>query len=68
MGSVYGLLTFLIGMGGAVGPILGGLIYDAIGSYAHVWQLNMVVLAIGALVILTLGKDRTPAGQGLGDG
>jgi MFS family permease len=57
MGSVYGLLTFFIGMGGAVGPILGGIIFDALGSYTRVWQLNMVVLTVAALVILTLKKD-----------
>lgn len=56
MGSVYGLLTFLIGMGGAVGPILGGVIYDALGSYAPVWQMNTVVLTVASLVILTLKK------------
>ena len=57
MGSVYGLLTFLIGIGGAAGPLLGGMIYDALGSYTYVWQLNMVTLAFVALVILTLKKD-----------
>jgi cyanate permease len=41
-----------------VGPILGGLIFDALGSYTRVWQLNMVLLAVAALVILTLEKHR----------
>ena len=67
MGSVYGLLTFLIGLGGALGPILGGLMYDALGSYGHVWKLNVVVLAIGSLGILTLKKDRPPATRYVGD-
>ena len=58
MGSVYGLLTFFIGIGGAVGPILGGIIFDAFGSYNRVWYLNMMLLAIAALVILTLKKHR----------
>jgi MFS family permease len=58
MGSVYGLLTFFIGIGGAVGPILGGIIFDAFGSYNRVWYLNMMLLAISALVILTLKKHR----------
>jgi len=57
MGSVYGLLTFCIGIGGAVGPILGGIIFDALGSYTHVWQLNLVMLIVSALLILTLKKD-----------
>jgi MFS family permease len=56
MGSVYGLLTFLIGTGGAVGPILGGIIFDALGSYTRVWQLNMVMLTVAAIGILTLKR------------
>lgn len=58
MGSVYGLLTFLIGLGGAIGPILGGIIFDALGSYTRVWHLNMALLAVAALGILTLKKHR----------
>jgi MFS family permease len=60
MGSVYGLLTFLIGLGGAAGPILGGLVYDAVGSYALIWKWNAVALAAGAIGILALRKDRPP--------
>jgi sugar phosphate permease len=56
MGSVYGLLTFLIGIGGAVGPLLGGLIYDVFGSYKFVWQLNALMLTVVAFLILTLRK------------
>jgi MFS family permease len=60
MGSVYGLLTFLIGLGGAAGPILGGLVYDAVGSYALIWKWNAVALAAGAIGILALRKDPPP--------
>jgi MFS family permease len=56
MGSVYGLLTFLIGIGGAIGPLLGGLIFDTFGSYTYVWQLNILTLTGVALLILTLKK------------
>jgi MFS family permease len=58
MGSVYGLLTFFIGIGGAVGPILGGVIFDVFGSYRRVWYLNLVMLTVAALVILTLKRHR----------
>jgi sugar phosphate permease len=58
MGSVYGLLTFLIGIGGAIGPLLGGVIYDALESYTYVWQLNTAILAFVALAILMLKKGR----------
>jgi len=58
LGSIYGLLTFFIGMGGAIGPILGGVIYDKFGSYHYLWMMNMVVLGVIAVAILTLKKGK----------
>jgi cyanate permease len=49
-------VTFLIGIGGAIGPLLGGLIFDTFGSYTYVWQLNILTLTGVALLILTLKK------------
>jgi MFS family permease len=54
LGSVYGILTFFIGLGGGIGPFVGGLVYDRFGSYTYVWQANIVILAICALFILML--------------
>jgi MFS family permease len=63
MGSIYGLLTFFIGIGGSIGPILGGFIYDHFGSYRYLWLINIIVLICIAIAILTLkkGKQYTPA-------
>lgn len=58
LGSIYGLLTFFIGTGGAIGPVLGGLIYDRFGSYHYLWMINMVVLSFVAVAILTLKKGK----------
>jgi len=45
LGSAYGLLTFFTaGIGGAIGPVLGGIIYDKTGSYNQAWRLNIIVL------------------------
>ncbi|MGZ3607223.1 MAG: MFS transporter [Syntrophales bacterium] len=54
LGSVYGWLTFFMGMGGGIGPVMGGLIYDWSGSYAYVWQANIVILIGCALLMLAL--------------
>jgi MFS family permease len=56
LGSIYGLLTFFIGVGGSIGPILGGIIYDKLGSYQYLWGINVAVLAGISLIILTLKK------------
>ena len=58
LGSIYGLLTFFVGLGGAIGPLLGGLIYDRFGSYRHLWEINIVILALMAIVSLTLKKGK----------
>jgi len=58
MGSIYGLLTFFIGIGGSIGPILGGIIYDNCGSYRYLWLTNIFVLSGVALAILTLKKGK----------
>jgi sugar phosphate permease len=58
LGSIYGLLTFFIGMGGSIGPILGGFIYDHFGSYRYLWTINIIVLCCIALAILTLKKGK----------
>jgi MFS family permease len=54
LGSVYGWLTFFMGMGGGIGPFIGGLIYDRTGSYTYVWQANILILAGCALLMLGL--------------
>jgi MFS family permease len=58
LGSIYGLLTFFIGVGGAIGPVLGGVIYDKFGSYHYLWLINISVLSCIAVAILTLKKGR----------
>jgi MFS family permease len=58
VGSIYGLLTFFIGTGGAIGPVLGGFIYDHFGSYRYLWLINIFVLSCIALAILTLKKGK----------
>ena len=59
LGSVYGLLTFFTSaIGGTVGPVLGGIIYDTSGSYRLAWWLNIAVLTLISLGILALKPRR----------
>jgi len=67
LGSTYGLLTFFTaGIGGTVGPVLGGIIYDTSGSYTYAWRLNIVVLILISLGILGLKPKRTSVGRNTG--
>jgi MFS family permease len=62
MGAVFGLLVFfVVGLGGALGPLLGGLVYDLTGSYRWAWGLNLGLLAAAAAGIVSLKRRRADA-------
>jgi MFS family permease len=59
LGSAYGMLTlFSTGIGGALGPIIGGFIFDKTGSYRPGWIMNTVFLLVISLLILALSSRR----------
>jgi MFS family permease len=61
LGAAYGMLTFLCaGIGGGIGPVITGYVYDLTGSYTSAWLLNLAALVIAAVLILALrprGRD-----------
>ena len=62
-GASYGLYTFAYFLGAAVGPLVGGWLYDAAGHEAPFYA-NSVMLIVGALLVLVLlrePRDRAPA-------
>ena len=54
LGAVYGMLTFFVSVGGSIGPVMTGWVYDWSGTYTAAWLLNIAVLAIVTLLILAL--------------
>jgi len=54
LGALYGMFTFLIGIGGSIGPFLAGYMYDQFQSYHQVWILNIVILicVVGTILLL----------------
>jgi MFS transporter, OFA family, oxalate/formate antiporter len=58
LGSIYGLLTFFIGIGGSIGPLLGGMVHDTFDSYQHLWEINIVFLAFVSVLMFTLKKGK----------
>ena len=58
IGAVFGLLTFfVVGVGGALGPVFGGVIYDLTGSYRAAWLANLFLLLGSAAGIATLKRS-----------
>lgn len=57
-GAIFGLMGSLIAVGGALGPFLGGLLFDLTGSYSLFVVVGMIGCGISGLLILSL--PRTP--------
>jgi len=60
LGAAYGVLIFFAtGLGGSVGPILGGYLFDRTQSYDWGWLICMIALLIVAVTILAM-KPKDP--------
>lgn len=55
-GKIYGWQFVMFYSGVGVGPLSFGIIYDQAGSYTPALMWSMPILALGALMIATLGK------------
>jgi DHA1 family multidrug resistance protein-like MFS transporter len=56
-GTGYGFYTFAASFGGAVGPLLGGWLYDAIGQAVPFYLTGIVLLASAGWVLLLLPRQ-----------
>ena len=63
MGRYLALCCFLGTIGGSIGPILVGLVFDTIGSYQLAF-LGLAILAVtGMVLVLTLPAANNTADQ-----
>lgn len=69
MGAVFGLLVFfVVGVGGALGPLFGGLVFDLTGSYRWAWTLNLGLLVAAAGGVITLKRHGPSSSSGTAAG
>ncbi len=62
LGSAYGWLTFFVtGIGGGLGPVITGHVYDLAGTYDPAWLMNLVALVVSTFLILALRPRRADA-------
>ncbi len=58
-GSIYGFINVGNGIGGALGPWLGGLLYDLTGSYRIPFLLCIPVLVLACVLFWTAARSRS---------
>jgi predicted MFS family arabinose efflux permease len=66
MAMLYGFAFFSHQVGGFLGVLLGGVLYEAYGSYAPVWWLSVALGLASAAINLPIVErpvDRTPLPQ-----
>lgn len=66
MGTLYGVIFLSHQLGGFMGVWLGGLFYDAYGSYTLVWWVGVGVGAVSALAHLPVRESPPPTRGGAG--
>jgi predicted MFS family arabinose efflux permease len=55
-GKIFGVMASVVAAAGGLGPILGGAIYDAFGSYDAFVMAAIPASVVSALLILRLGE------------
>ena len=57
MGKIYGFINLFGAIGGAIGPVAAGWIYDTTNSYAIAWEIGIIGSIIAAISFLFVGKS-----------
>lgn len=55
-GTIYGLISMLMALGGGLGPLIGGAVFDQAGNYLPLLTGGIVVGLIAGLALLGLGR------------
>ncbi len=56
VGAIFGAIVFFGTIGGAIGPILAGRIFDTTGSYEPAFMTLAVMAALGLALVLSLPR------------
>jgi MFS family permease len=64
MGAVFGAVSTAATLGMALGPVAGGWLYDALGSYAFMF-VGSFAIGLGAVAVAITFRPPRPLGQAL---
>jgi MFS family permease len=62
LGSILGFFDSGVGIGGLIGPYLGGLIFDLFGRYDSAFLLSGAFCALAALISILLRREQKISG------
>ena len=62
-GAIMGIITFASTIGGSMGPVAAGAVFDATGSYRIVWLICMGVAAVSFMLSMFIGKGRVASSR-----
>lgn len=57
IGAIFGVLEISFGTGAAIGPVIGGLIFDASNSYSLAFLLGAVAMLVVTLLIASIKRE-----------
>jgi MFS family permease len=64
LGTIFGFMMGLFAMGGIIGPMLTGWIFDHYGSYHFTWILFAGLLCISTIIMITTPPVHTAVRTG----
>ena len=64
-GSILGLIIIIVGVGVAVGPYAGGVIYDVTGSYNYMIIMCIISSILATITSALIGPAKTTASDGI---
>ena len=57
IGTIFGVLEIGAGIGRAIGPAIGGFVFDANGSYSVAFLIGAVVMVVVTLLIAQIRRE-----------
>lgn len=57
IGAIFGVLEFGFGIGAAIGPVGGGLIFDVTNSYFMAFLIGALVMVVSTLLIALVRRE-----------
>jgi nitrate/nitrite transporter NarK len=61
LGSIIGFINIGYGIGGALGPLLAGYIYDVTGEYTIGFVMVIAAILLGVVLVWVVGPRKVSA-------